>query len=588
MKKNTVIILAFCIVIITFAAYHPSIFNGFTNLDDPSYIINNAIIKELSAKSIFDILNFYDSNIYKTYSLARYHYVPLVLISFAFEYHFFNLSPIIYHSTNLLLHILNALLVLWMVLLLSKSHMISLIVAFLFALHPVQVEPVAWISARKDMLFSFFYLQSAILFIYYRKKRHSAYFIVSVMFYTLSILSKPMAISLPVLLIFFDNLMTKRIRFKDFKDKIPFFLVSLIYIAITFLVLKNSQSTNVDLAPDNRSYFSLCYISVLCYKLLYYPLNLILPLKNSCLNLLNFNKLNDLPYYINLSPLIIVLFSFIFFFISRISKAIIPSLMYYLISISPVVLIYLQLNIVADRFMYLPSLGIFYLFACFFIWLYDIVLKKTSFAGKIILSCLVIIIAAFTFMTFKACNVWKDSNSLWSHTIKNCSNNYLAYFFRGEYLKNTGKPNEAMEDYTRLLAIRPDYIAGYINRGGVYRLLGKGALACYDYNKAYDLFIESGSKYSDNRPILIVLFFCRGLIYKQTVRYDMAERDFSKALLFDPENKAIRDNRIECNMELKNYKKVLKDLTELSKRGYSIDRGFINEIEKLAVKETNK
>jgi len=149
-KKYQVIIHLFIIVLITIVAYFPSLKNDFTNWDDPDLILANVQIRSLSVDNL--------KNFFSTSYGGFGGYTPLVFISYALDYHFFNLDPRAFHATNLLLHILNSLLIYAFIYLVSRRISISLFVAALFSLHPLHVEVGAWTQGRKDLLFSLFYI----------------------------------------------------------------------------------------------------------------------------------------------------------------------------------------------------------------------------------------------------------------------------------------------------------------------------------------------------------------------------------------------------------------------------------------------
>ncbi len=150
MKKQQIILSICFILTITFISFSPSLKNDFANWDDNFYVTENPLIMELSWKSIKTIFN--------QYYIGHYH--PLTLLSYSLEYYFFKLNPLVYHLTNLILHLMNGLLVFLMILMLKGGVLTSLVVSLLFGIHRLQVESVVWISERKDVLYTFFFLGS--------------------------------------------------------------------------------------------------------------------------------------------------------------------------------------------------------------------------------------------------------------------------------------------------------------------------------------------------------------------------------------------------------------------------------------------
>jgi hypothetical protein len=155
-----------CILFITFIAFLPSLSNDFTGWDDNAYVTENANIKSLTWSGV--------KNIFST--TVQCLYSPLVSLSFAFEYHFSGLHPFIYHFDNLLLHLCICSLVFWFFSIFSKKIEIAVITTVFFAIHPVHVESVAWVTERKDMLYSLFFLASLISYFYYAANNNGIYY----------------------------------------------------------------------------------------------------------------------------------------------------------------------------------------------------------------------------------------------------------------------------------------------------------------------------------------------------------------------------------------------------------------------------
>ncbi|HMQ79238.1 MAG TPA: hypothetical protein PKD94_06695, partial [Ignavibacteria bacterium] len=146
-KKNLYAVILITAVLGIFS-YSGGLNNTFTNWDDEEMVVNNPAVKSLSVQNILSQ--------FTTFHHSHYH--PLVNISYAIEYRFAGLNPFVYHLTNLLFHLMNSILVYLILLRLSKNNFIAALAAILFAVHPLHTESVAWITERKDMLYSFFFL----------------------------------------------------------------------------------------------------------------------------------------------------------------------------------------------------------------------------------------------------------------------------------------------------------------------------------------------------------------------------------------------------------------------------------------------
>ena len=211
--KKHQIILIFLLFAISFFTYFPAVTTNFASLDDRALLAGTNKSYNLGASNILTV--------FKTDYIGLYH--PLVTLSFAIERHFFGMVPAFYHFDNMLLHMLCTILVFLIFRRITKSFAVTYIITTLFAIHPMHVEVVAWISARKDTLYSVFYLLSFLFYIKtYNEKNKKFLITVSSFCFLLACLSKAMAITLPLVLVltdYFQNRFSK----KNIKIYIPYF-----------------------------------------------------------------------------------------------------------------------------------------------------------------------------------------------------------------------------------------------------------------------------------------------------------------------------------------------------------------------------
>jgi len=216
-RSSAVGIVIFLLVTVT--VYFPSLQNDFVNYDDPFYVTeNNAVID-------FDVIDLISR------SFAR-NYHPLTMLSFAVEYALFGEAPWIHHLTNLLLHLGNSLLVLYLFWkLFPVSRAVGILGGVLFAVHPLHVESVAWISERKDVLSTFFFILSLIFYLKYLDHGSSSptsgrmnrkNYIGSLLCFLLALFSKSMVVSLPIVLLLFDLKYGRKRIASILFEKIPF------------------------------------------------------------------------------------------------------------------------------------------------------------------------------------------------------------------------------------------------------------------------------------------------------------------------------------------------------------------------------
>ena len=205
----------------TFLLYFRVISFEFINWDDNAYIYQNKDIKELTISSI--------SKLFSSFYLGMYQ--PLTMLSFSLEYSFFGLNPSIFHADNLILHLFNVCLVFIFIRNLTGNSLSSFIVSLFFGIHPLHVESVAWISERKDVLYTFFYLLGLISYIQYLKVKETKFWILSIILFILSLLSKSAAVTFPLVLLLL-HFYHQRAEFnlKNTLLKVwPFFILSVLF-----------------------------------------------------------------------------------------------------------------------------------------------------------------------------------------------------------------------------------------------------------------------------------------------------------------------------------------------------------------------
>ncbi len=211
--------LVFLLVLLAFGG---SLRHGFSPIDDHFLITENLAIRGITWEHLKYIFTTYDPELY----------IPLTLFSFQVNYVLGGLAPFGFHLANLFLHAANAILVGYLLFLLGMRRSIAFLCAALFAVHPLNTEAVVWIAGRKDVLSTLFTLVSIIFYIHARRGTRSAY-VGSLFAFLLALLSKAMAVTLPVLLLLIDTFIERRkISWNILADKIPYALLSALFMVI--------------------------------------------------------------------------------------------------------------------------------------------------------------------------------------------------------------------------------------------------------------------------------------------------------------------------------------------------------------------
>lgn len=374
--KTYQIFLFFLLLFITAIIFIPVINADYAVTDDSLMLKSyDGELKNLSLKYIY--------NIFMHSHEKLYH--PLVTLSYSFEKTLFGMLPAVFHFDNIILHLINIVLVFLIFFKLSKNnYWTAFIVTVLFALHPTRVETVAWISARKDLLYASFYLLSILFYLKYTDKKtttldcyagklarndrqeyfHTSsllYLYTSIFFFLLSCFSKSMAITLPFILILIDyytGIFDKR----KIKKYIPYF-----FITVTFVFIGMRVHYSMDFVNYNLNIFN-CFTNFINahFNILFYFDKLLLPINLYCLYPYFYDMTKMPPWFILFSPVVLYLLTY-FSFLSLKKykiKLIFFGFMFFLITLVPVCgLLPVGCFVVADRYTYIPYLGLFYIFA---------------------------------------------------------------------------------------------------------------------------------------------------------------------------------------------------------------------------------
>jgi len=522
---SKIVLSIFFISLITFIAFLPSFNNGFTNWDDGIYVHNNRMIQDLCWKNI--------KLIFTSFYATFYH--PITLLSYAIEYHFFQLNPFIYHVTNFVFHLLNTMLVFWFIFVITGKIFPSFITSVLFGIHPLHVESVAWIAERKDVLCTFFFLGTLISYIYYRKHGIRQFYYISIFIFIMSLLSKPIAITIPFIIILCDYILDKKNNIRGFLEKIPFFLLTVAFIYITI------RSTHY---ADKMSY-GYNNILVPSYALVFYMVKLFLPLNLSAIypypsNILSFKFL--------ISP-VIILISFFILIYFRQRRKIIFAFAFFFINLLPVLQIVPNTcAVAADRYTYIPSIGIFYIVGEFFLWIYSRKNSQVIRTASIII--LIVIIFILSYLTYNRCGIWKDNITLWNDVLSQYPDVLQGCVNRGDAYKANGEYDKAIADYSRALKIDPLRAEVYASRGHMYTEL-----------KEYDKAIADLDYSLKLKPELSGAYLNRGNLYRVKGDYNKAISDYSEALKLKPDYIEVLYNRAIVYDILKDYSKSMSDYT---------------------------
>jgi hypothetical protein len=442
---------------ITLLVYSPMLWHGFINYDDPDYITGNAhVIGGLTWTNV--------AWAFTTGDAANWH--PLTWISHMTDCQLFGLNPAGHHLTNLLFHIANTLLLFLLLKKLTGAIWRSFFVAALFAWHPLHVESVAWASERKDVLSAFFWMLALLAYAQFaglskiQNPKSKAFYILALFLFACGLMSKPMVVTLPFVLLLLDFWPLQRFTIYDLRftiwrlisEKIPFFALSAAASVVTFLVQKAGGATLAfGVLPLHARIENALLGYVRYLSKIFWPGDLAL--------------IYPYPAHFSIAAVVgaaalLVLLTAIFILQTKQFPYLLVGWLWFLGTLVPVIgVVQVGFQSIADRYTYLPSIGIFILAA----WSMNDFLNSRANKKKISALAGTAALAGCLAATSIQLKYWRGDVELFWHTIKVTNDNYDAYDCFGRMLENIGKKKEAVEFYKAAISINPNYSRAHVD-----------------------------------------------------------------------------------------------------------------------------
>lgn len=557
--KNILLWLA-GILLLTTIAFSPSLKNGFTNWDDNVYIGENDLIKSVKVDNI--------KKMFDTENHVSLNYHPITILSLAIDYKLSGYHAKTYHITNVLFHLLNTALVFWFIFLLSnKKIMVAVIVALFFGIHPMHVESVAWISERKDVLYTFFFMGALVAYYKYLdaegKNKIGLYVFILILF-LLSVLSKAMAVVLPVVFLLLDYYKGRKFDKYLILEKIPFLVLSFIFGSMALHI----QSEGAAIAKY-ETFTLLERLSFPAYGIMVYIYKLFVPTHLSCFYPYPHLVDGHLPTLFYVCPLIIVLvFVLIFLSLKKnnpTGSVLAFGFLFFLITIA-LVLQFISVGqvILAERYSYISYIGLLFPIAMGYDWIQHQTDKKWSVYKQFTTPVLIVFAILCVWLTFERTKVWKNSDVLWTDAIKKFPDSEASYRNRGSYLinkkaydlgeKKVGEMeiDRALEDFNISIHLNPNSAKVFTNRANIFGLKGRFDLALADYSKAIEL--DSTDEQT---------FFNRAVTYSMMKNFDKAIKDYTTAIIMKPDFTSAKKSRGYVYVDAREYDKAIVDLNEV-------------------------
>lgn len=506
------------LVFVTFAVYWQVPQFDFINVDDDFFITKNSNIH----------LGITQEGITWAFgSIYGQFWFPLTWLSWMLDYQIYGLNAGGYHLTNVILHVLCSVLLFGLFHRMTGAVWRSAFVAAFFALHPLRVESVAYISERSDVLSSFFGILTLYLYVYYTEKPALRRYLSVLICFILGLMSKPIVLTFPLIMILIDYWPLGRFQSQrgnlvlwQLREKTPFFFCSAIFSMITLYTQYKPFASSV---KQLQQYFSPLHLRIAnaLVSLAGYLEKTFWPH-----NLAAFLAFPDQPPFWQLvaSTLVILILCVVVTAVVKSLPYLFVGWLWYVITLLPVIGIIPIVNVsarsMADRYTYLPSIGIAIVLA----WGIPSLIGNRKMRGKVSFPASVLLLLMLALLTWQQSGYWRNSMALVNRTLQVTKNNYTAYFIRAKAYYELGQYQRAVDDCRTALHLKPDFAAVYFSRGVAYDKLGEYHLAVVDYSKTISL-----------KPDYVEAYKQRAIDYSKNLgQYQKAIDDLNVIIKLEP------------------------------------------------------
>ncbi|MES0337420.1 MAG: tetratricopeptide repeat protein [Candidatus Magnetobacterium sp. LHC-1] len=508
------------LLLLTLVVYYRVGFNDFINCDDPQYVTDNPMVN--TGLSVDGVLWAFRSTFF-----VNWH--PLTWLSHMLDVSVFRLNPGGHHLTNLIIHMINTVLVFYVLLRMTAKRWQSAFVAAMFAVHPLTVESVAWVSERKNVLCTMFWLLTMLSYHNYARQddapsagiRLRKYLLVMLLF-ALALMAKPMAVTLPFVLILMDVWPLKRFTYPRIAEKIPLFVLSGVSSMITYVVQREAHAVQpLSMLPLANRIFT---ATVNYVQYLYMMIN---PTKLAIF----YPYPYDMPLWKPSAAFVLLLAITIYALVSGPRRPyLIIGWLWYVGTMVPVIkLVQTGREAIADRYTYVPLIGIYIIMA----WAGAELLQNNRFKKPVLATVAAVLIVFYGSLTWAYTGHWKNSLTLFKHAIDAVENNYQAYNNYGNALIDDDRLDESIGYFARGIELKPDSAELRGSMGDVLTRQGKFEEAMIHYVRSQPLM------FFDGEALLRKRF---GLIYLKRKNYRDAVIYLNKSLDIHPRDTEVLNN----------------------------------------------
>jgi tetratricopeptide (TPR) repeat protein len=510
------------LLLLTLAFYNPVVHNGFTNLDDEIYIVHNPhVLAGLTWETVKWAFTAFDA--------ANWH--PLTWLSHALDCQLFGLNPVGHHYVTVLLHATNALLLFLLLESATGLTWPSFMVAALFALHPVNVESVAWAAERKNVLSMLFFLLTLLAYGWYVRRGGAKRYAAVAVLFALGLMAKPEVITLPFVLLLWDNWPLQRMFRQNigenvagivvprsftylFVEKIPLFLLSAASAIITLLAQRAGHAVRVASDRVRLGNAAVAYVRYLGKAFWPARLAAVYP-----------HPEGSLPAWQIVGSIALLLAITVLVLYRGDRRYLAVGWFWFLGTLVPVIgLVQVGVQAMADRYAYIPYIGLF----VFAVWGLAEIAQERKITQAWLAMPAILILLTLGVATRRQIAYWHDSESLWRHTLNVTEHNYMAHDGLARTLAREGRTDEALAEFNSAESIAVYLPSALLDIGLYAQSNGRAKDALGQFQQALD-----ASKDAKSRTLALNYL---AAAFTQIGDFSRAKASYNNALQQDPEN----------------------------------------------------
>jgi tetratricopeptide (TPR) repeat protein len=534
------LVLAVCTAVLV--VHWPALSAQSFSIDDDQYVIQNLLVQNPSWTSARLFL----TEVLEPSTVGGY-YQPMAMISLMVDYALGgraeNLRP--FHYTSLGLHMVNTALVVVLLYLLFGRIWIAVGAGLLFGLHPMTVEPIAWISERKTLLAAFFALLSLLLYVYYARKGDWKFYIGSMIMYVLALMSKPTSTPLPILMLLMDCWPLKRLKWRTVLEKLPFLALGFISAIITYI--SQSQTAGaflpVEYGPERIPL-------IICHDIVFYPYKIIWPM--------NLSSHYPYPQPLGLShPMVAagvigtcLLIPLLIISLRWTKGALVGWLIFFLALLPTMQIIGFSNVIASDKFAYLPSIGLLMALTALGRWYLRT--GKTVIRHTAVVIIVLILAVTEAAATRRYLVHWRTTMSLCQYMLAQTPNAAQVHNMAGHAFQLEDRLDEAVRHYRRALQGAPNFVDAHNNLGIVLKLLGKFDEAVNHYRSALQI-----------EPNNANIHFNLANVLQSQGKFDEAVSHYRRALQIRPKHANAQNNLANLLSQQGNFDEAISHYRQI-------------------------